>query len=259
MFVYSSAPGHVHWHFQNAALYQLLLPGGGTRNSAKIGFCMFDTYPSTTSGKPRYFADGYTGGGEHSWCNHGDPSATFTRMGVSPTYGDLYASQASWQWIDIKGLKPQSYDLRATVNPQGLIDEGSATGNNVKVVHRTIPGTIANTATKSVAHGTALEFGIDGHDRQPGDPGAQEADRDALPGAHEHELLRDGEEHGPADVGITQAPPHGSLSLVSKSGLTQTVRYTPNAGFSGTDTFKFTVMDVRHLTSLPATVTLHVG
>jgi len=64
---------------------------------------------------------------------------------------------------------------------------------------------------------------------------------------------------GPLTFAISQSPAHGSLSLVSKSGLTQTVRYTPNSGFSGTDTFKFTVMDVRHLTSIPATVTLHVG
>jgi hypothetical protein len=133
-FVYSPATGHKHWHFQQAAKYELLLPGGGSRVSDKIGFCMFDTYPSTTSGKPRYFADGYTGGGDHSWCNRLDPGATFTRMGISPTYGDLYASQASWQWVDISGLKPQSYDIRATVNPLGYVDEGSATGNNVKTV-----------------------------------------------------------------------------------------------------------------------------
>ena len=126
-FVYSPATGHKHWHFQQAARYELLLPGGGSRVSDKIGFCMFDTYPSTTSGKPRFFADGYTGGGQHSWCNRLDPGATFTRMGISPTYGDLYASQASWQWIDISGLKPQSYDFRATVNPLGYVDEGSAT------------------------------------------------------------------------------------------------------------------------------------
>ena len=64
---------------------------------------------------------------------------------------------------------------------------------------------------------------------------------------------------GPLTFAITQQPAHGTLSLVSKSGLTQTVRYTPNSGFSGTDTFKYTVMDVRKLKSLPATVTLHVG
>ena len=197
-FVYSPATGHRHWHFQQAARYELLLPGGGSRVSDKIGFCMFDTYPSTTSGKPRFFADGYTGGGQHSWCNRLDPGATFTRMGISPTYGDLYASQASWQWIDISGLKPQSYDVRATVNPLGYVDEGSATGNNVKTVHRTIPGTIANNATKSVAHNKALAVRDRRLDREPVGPGAEE--REPLRCAHGHELLRGRQGHRATDL-----------------------------------------------------------
>jgi hypothetical protein len=256
-FVYSPATGHKHWHFQQAAKYELLLPGGGSRVSDKIGFCMFDTYPSTTSGKPRYFADGYTGGGEHSWCNRLDPGATFTRMGISPTYGDLYASQASWQWIDISGLKPQSYDIRATVNPLGYVDEGSATGNNVKVVHRTIPGTIANGGTKNVTHNKALQFGISGSIANPSVPALKSANPCAVRTDMSCYVVAKGT--GPLSFAITQQPAHGTLSLVSKSGLTQTVRYTPNSGFSGTDTFKYTVMDVRKLKSLPATVTLHVG
>jgi Bacterial Ig domain/Lysyl oxidase len=258
-FVYSNATGHMHWHFQNAARYELLMPGGGSVQSAKVGFCMFDTYPSTTTGKTRYFADGYTGGGEHSWCNRLDPGATFTRMGISPTYGDLYMSQAAWQWIDITGLKPQSYDLKATVNPQGYVDEGTATGNNVKTVHRTIPGTIANAATKSVAHGKALQFGITGTVVNPSIPGLKKPTATPCPVRTSMSCYVIAKSTGPLTFAISQGPAHGTLSLVSKTGLTQTVRYTPNAGFSGTDTFRFTVMDVRHLTSQPATVTLHVG
>jgi len=64
---------------------------------------------------------------------------------------------------------------------------------------------------------------------------------------------------GPLSFAITQQPAHGTLSLLSRSGLTQSVRYTPNSGFSGTDTFRYTVTDVRKLKSLPATVTLHVS
>lgn len=257
-FVYSNATGHMHWHFQNAARYQLLVPGGGTRDSDKVGFCMFDTYPSTTTGKTRYFPDGYKGGGAHSWCNRLDPSATFTRMGISPTYGDLYMSQAAWQWINIKGLKPQSYKIRATVNPQGYVDESNMS-NNVKVVHRTIPGTIANATTKTVAHNKALQFGITGTIVNPSVPGLKKPTSTPCPVRTSMSCYVVAKSTGPLTFVISQRPAHGSLSLVSKSGLTQSVRYTPNSGFSGTDTFKFTVMDVRHLISVPATVTLHVG
>ena len=42
--VYSPVLGHQHWHYDTAALYDILVPGGPTRRTAKIGFCMYDTY-----------------------------------------------------------------------------------------------------------------------------------------------------------------------------------------------------------------------
>jgi hypothetical protein len=55
-------------------------------------------------------------------------------------------------------------------------------------------------------------------------------------------------------------PAHGLLTLVDQTGVPAGhyhVRYTPAAGFSGTDTFTFTVSDAA-LTSAAATVTLEV-
>ena len=37
------------------------------------------------------------------------------------------------------------------------------------------------------------------------------------------------------------------------------VKYTPEAGFTGTDSFTFTVVDKRKLQSMPATVTVNVA
>jgi len=58
-----------------------------------------------------------------------------------------------------------------------------------------------------------------------------------------------------ATVVVTAAPANGTTS-VSASGV---ITYTPNAGFSGTNTFTYTVKDNSNLTSNAATVTITVS
>ena len=63
---------------------------------------------------------------------------------------------------------------------------------------------------------------------------------------------------GNIDFAIAENPTNGTLGSISEgSGLTSTVVYTPTIGFSGTDSFKFTVTDGT-TTSSTATVTITV-
>jgi hypothetical protein len=59
----------------------------------------------------------------------------------------------------------------------------------------------------------------------------------------------------PTTVAITSNPVNGMVSVAPSTGQ---VTYTPNAGFTGTDTFKYTVNDYGGLTSNQATVTIVV-
>ena len=75
-FEYVFESDHNHWHFMGTARYELVLPGGGSRPSDKVGFCMLDSFD--TVGLVKYFPPG-----EH-WCNPSEPDSDFTRMGLSP-------------------------------------------------------------------------------------------------------------------------------------------------------------------------------
>jgi hypothetical protein len=260
-FIFNPSQGHNHWHFQKAAYYALLLPGGGVRSADKVGFCMWDSWVMDGGGSTKYFPVGYKGSGPTTWCAPKNPRATFTRMGISRNYGDLYAAQSTDQWVDIKGLKPGSYQIRATANPNGYIDESNPNNNTVTVT-RTIPGTIADAASKNVAHGAATTFPITGQVVAPDVParnnlavgqGACQDVRKDL-GCY---LFTSG--NGPLTFSIGAKPNHGSLTILSQSGTTANVRYTPQAGFSGADSFTFTVVDKRKLQSMPATVTVNVA
>jgi hypothetical protein len=252
-FIFVSAVGHNHWHFQNAALYQLLVPGRDPINSAKIGFCMYDTWYASVTGAPRYYAPKKDT--NQTWCNPKQPGASFTREGISPHWGDLYAAQTSWQWVVIDGVTPGTYKLRATVNPTGYVDESNTT-NNVVTVNRAIPGTIANPSTQSVTTASKT-FNLTGKVIAPTVPALRNGNPCALytdMSCYIHTTA-----NGPLTFTITQQPAHGHLAVISHSGLNESVKYTPNAGFTGSDTIKFKVEDGRNLTSTPATVTLNVS
>ena len=60
----------------------------------------------------------------------------------------------------------------------------------------------------------------------------------------------------PASVTVTQAPADGTTSVDAATGV---VTYSPDAGFSGTDSFRYTVEDDDGQASNEATVTVTVG
>ena len=260
-FIFNPSQGHNHWHFQQAAQYSLIMPDGTIRYSDKVGFCMWDSWVMDGGSSTKYFPVFYKGVGPTTWCAPRDASARFTHMGISRNYGDLYAAQSTDQWVDIKGLNPGNYQIKATANPNGYIDESNPNSNTVTVT-RTIPGTIANTASKNVAHGAATTFAITGQVVAPDVPARNNL---AVGQGACQDVRKDlgcylfTSANGPLTFAIGVKPKHGSLTIVSQSGTTANVKYTPQAGFSGTDSFTFTVVDKRKLQSLPATVTVNVA
>lgn len=72
-------------------------------------------------------------------------------------------------------------------------------------------------------------------------------------------LLNDADPDGnidPTCVEITAQPGHGTVSVDEQTGR---ITYTPAAGFSGTDTFRYTVCDTNDAVSNEATVSVAVG
>lgn len=123
--------GHDHWHLQRVARYALALPGGGTAASEKVGFCLLDSLPVEAASGRHYTSD----------CRRA-PGAPTVTMGVSPGWRDLYTRNLAHQWVDVSGIAPGTYDLRAEVDPDGLIaeaDEANPPSSRAVVV----PGWVA--------------------------------------------------------------------------------------------------------------------
>ena len=92
-------------------------------------------------------------------------------------------------------------------------------------------------------------------------PNAADDQASTAPGTlvHIDVLDNDGDPVGtldPSSVVIARPPPYGTIVVDAKSGA---VAYTPASGFSGTDSFQYTVRDDSGLTSNVATVSVVVA
>ena len=254
--IYSDAIGHWHWHYNLAARYELVLPKGKRRASGKIGFCMFDTYDF--AGKETYFRG--SGTQSNDWCRPNLPGANFVRMGISPGVGDYYAAQLADQWIDITGLTPREYVLRAVVNPDGRLIETDRSNNAIEV-RRTIPGATAKSVARSVPRNQSTAIELSGEVVAPeihaftGWTGHGKGEKCAL---------RFGECYVTADpdtlnFNIIGKPKHGTVSLDAVNGITAVATYSPDPNYEGADSFVYRTVDTRRLKSAATTVSLGVG
>jgi plastocyanin len=250
---------HEHWHFASAASYQLLVPGGFPRISDKVGFCFFDSYENPAF--PSYFPETTADPRQSSWCHYDEPSpSTYVRMGLSPGQGDYYWSQLDYQWVDVTGLPPGVYTLRAQVNPLGYIHE-SDTANNMLDQQRVIPGTTAADASARTPAGQDLDIPLSGSVVGPEVParvsnqGACAEPQPAMPTA---QCWAYGSAAGPLTFTRGRGPDHGSVRIEQRGPLVATATYHPDPGFAGTDSFTYVTSDARGLVSLPATVTIAV-
>ena len=259
--VYSNASGHKHWHYDTAAVYEILVPDGPTRRTAKIGFCMYDTYDTISN------TNYYPAASSFGWCRPGASNAPIVRMGISPGIGDYYSAQLTDQWIDVTGLDAGTYTLRAEINPERYLDE-SDFSNNVSTEDRVIPGATASALNVAIAPSTTTTLGLSGAIVAP--------ELFARLGAHcgvwSASCYIDGTGKTFVNAGdgvaklafqIVTPPQSGTLGNTGIPTLTgnttATIGYTAAPGFIGIDTFTYRTIDERSLASNPTTVTIAIG
>lgn len=249
---YSPAAGHNHFHTQLVAAYDLLTPGGAKVASAGknlAGFCLYDSW--VLSNKPDYFPDSLS-------CHPNEPDYVGPiEIGLSAGWGDFYGSQLGDQWIDVTDVTPGNYQIRATVNPNGIYKESdTSSASNTVTDDVVIPGAIAAAASASTPVGQPVDIPISGtlwgntvKSRIPGCPDTSSASCMQTATA------------GRLSFQASGSPSAGTVQIVDANAADTkaVVRFTPPAGFNGTATFAYTARDSRGLTSKPATVTVTVG
>jgi hypothetical protein len=241
---YSAAVGHEHFHAQRVAAYELQTTGGArVAESAKnvAGFCMFDSWGDESTRASFYPTDGTS-------CARGEASyAGLLRMGISPGWGDLYASQIWDQWVDVTGVAPGTYRLVGIADPDDLYEESNEANNASPPVTVVVPGVIAAPRTAATPPGRAVDIPLSG---------------DVVGASVRSRLSKECDTRlascmttaaaGPASYAV--APPTtGTVALTGSR-----VRYTPPRGFRGAVSFRYTATDSRGLTSAPARVTVRV-
>ena len=227
--VFEDGDGHHHWHVLHAASYSLWSAGPEPREvapGAKVGFCLLDSRPEGSSGPAVYTHDCVP--------QPGSDGAVVT--GISPTWGDLYSRWLAFQWVDVTGVAPGPYRLRAEADPDGQIEESDET-DQVAWADVWVPGLVA----RDVALGEG----------PAGAPRAVELEAEAVNGPatppEERAAVRFFQILGP--------PAHGTLSDVNVTD--PHLVYVPDPGYAGPDRFTYRAYDnANGLASAPAAVTL---
>jgi hypothetical protein len=238
-FAYAYEKTHQHWHFSSAARYSVVA-GGTVRTSDKVGFCMFDSF-----GPAQWFAASVRGTNGETWCGANDPTASTVRMGLSPGGADIYTAQLERQWVDITGLEPGRVVVRGEANPLHCVLESNSANNETKVT-REIPGV----RVADVSGGASVQ--LSGTVVAPQVPARRNGG--CVPGAGSKSCYVWASAAGPLRFDVVREPAHGTVGLApGADGLHAAASYTPQAGYSGPDSFAYVATDARGLVSKPAT------
>ncbi len=122
-------PGHVHWHFEDFAGYQLwsLSPHGELErvvaSSTKLSYCLIDTDVANST-RP-----GFDPRRHYRGCGR-------AVQGLSVGWGDQYDSFLEGQSLDITGLPDGIYGLVSQVNPGHRLLEADYTNNSAVIYLR---------------------------------------------------------------------------------------------------------------------------
>ena len=247
-FAYVEEQTHEHWHFFSAARYSLLVSGAADRVSDKVGFCMYDSF-GIEGGATRWFP---WEAGPGTWCQDSDPGAPLVRMGLSRGASDRYSAQREFQYVDVTGLTPGAYTLRAQSNPEGQLIEADSS-DDVHEEQRVVPGVVAEPATLAVTAGTPARTGVTARAIAPEIPARRDAKCTPRPTIESCYLrITAGDPRMTYD--IAAGPAHGAASFDGAQ-----LTYTPAAGFTGKDSLTYVATDGRALKSAPATVSIDVG
>ena len=194
---YETADGHNHWHLRAAMRYALYDANKQVEvaPSQKVGFCLADSAHVDPFG-PNGDAYSQSVNSPLRFCQVLNPDAPQVTMGVSSGWRDVYSSNVAFQWVDVSDVKPGTYWLAASSDPDDAVVEASETNNgaafaaspsvipgfvaqpvNVTGIAVPKPAPVALTAASFAMGSTAPTFKIV---KGPNSRNAQPADRSAL-------------------------------------------------------------------------------
>lgn len=127
MYFSGAEDGHYHWHVRNLQTFRLinLRTGRPVGNIAKRGFCFFDNSRHGSWRPPNYTV-------ARGAC--GRSANLRVHMGLSVGWGDLYHRALPGQYVNITGLPPGRYRLRAVADqPNWFVEKNNR--NNVTWVN----------------------------------------------------------------------------------------------------------------------------
>jgi Lysyl oxidase/Bacterial Ig domain len=212
---FENSDGHDHWHLTSAARFSLWNQAGTAQvaPAAKVGFCLEDGEKADGFGpaSPAYSA------AQTQRCKEGLPNATSVFQGISSGWRDVYGANIYFQWIDISDVAPGLYRLGAQMDPDDFMKESNEANNGPTIATSTVsvPGHAASPFSAAVVGKTAVTLAS----QQFGTPGARR-------------------------FKIVAAPSHGTLNIATGASFPgPRVTYSPSAGYTGPDSFRFLAYD----------------
>ena len=230
---YETADGHNHFHLMDIVAYSLWSSDGVTlvAPGAKVGFCLADSealpdrHPDPG---PAAYSDV-----DNQNCMANEPNATSLEMGVTEGWRDIYDGDLTFQWIDVSDVSPGRYRLGVEADPYNILIESDETNNGVALSDdvSVVRGYVAKSKVFTGEPDTTLQL------RLP-------AGSYGTPGRNPGRIA----------FRIVSHPSHGTIATARNytavqggnsydAFLNRTVTYTPDAGFSGVDTFEFVAFD----------------
>ncbi|MEO7267678.1 MAG: lysyl oxidase family protein [Knoellia sp.] len=137
-FEWDPREGHLHWHFEDIAQYDLLAADGSITRSGKQAFCLAPTDPidlTIPGAEQRVDTD-------RLWSACGGQSALWIREVLPAGWGDTYFQGLPGQAFDITGLPNGTYTVRVTTNFRNRLKEANMSNNvsNAKILLEGSPG-----------------------------------------------------------------------------------------------------------------------
>ena len=247
---YETADGHNHFHLKRAMEYALYSsgadPAARTRVApgSKVGFCLFDTEPVLADQDEQFYDFTVS-----HFCEADDPGSTSLRMGISRGWRDIYSRSLQFQYVNVSNVPPGRYLLGATADPDNqIVETDEVNPTAFAEAATTIPGVLAAPVRAALDRDAQVPVRLDV----------------TAVGTGAGIALRN------RRFRVVQAPAHGHLDrLVGETfgvaaGGAATVRYTPDPGFRGTDSFKYVALSTfgsqaAYPTSPPSAGALLVG
>lgn len=112
--LFTYAPCHGHYHFNNFAEYRLLNSAGQPAAiGQKVGFCLEDVsrWNSAANSRAQYDCD---------------------YQGIQAGWSDIYSRNLPGQWVDITGVAAGTYVLEIRLDTANRIDEANETNNTAR-------------------------------------------------------------------------------------------------------------------------------